>query len=144
MIKLTKTWLDHEEECTDYDQFARKGVAILDQGEAESEELVDVRADIPDTFFTIPAYAVDKKENPVYIGYITSGNVEQKPDFIFVPYRAGDGEILTVEQYFKNSKLFWEAEKEFNPRAEKVLKVLNKDWKPATKIKKFNKVRREC
>jgi hypothetical protein len=50
--QIKRTRIDREECCTDYGQFRRKGLALYE----DTDRLVSVRADIPDTWFTIPAH----------------------------------------------------------------------------------------
>lgn len=66
------TWLEGEMWCTDYGQFRRRGL-VRHSG---TKELVRVRADVADTFFSIPA-TTDTEH-----GYVTgadSGELEFRP-----------------------------------------------------------------
>jgi hypothetical protein len=67
-----RTFIDPEEKCRDYGTFARKAVVY----HSVTGTLVQCRADIPDTFFSIPA--TTKLEH----GYITGrddGELEFRP-----------------------------------------------------------------
>ena len=67
------TWIEAEEACTDYGQFKRRARAIHEK----TNELVDCRADIPDTYFSIPA--TTKTEH----GFITS---RDGGELVFIPH----------------------------------------------------------
>ena len=67
-----RTWIEVEEMCRDYGQFRRRGLVI----HSKTLELVQVRMDISNTFFSIPA--TTEKEH----GYVTSaynGEFEFRP-----------------------------------------------------------------
>ena len=69
---MKQTSIDREEVQNDYGQFRRKVVAF----HKDTGELVKCRADIPDTFFSIPATTKDQH------GYITGrddGELEFRP-----------------------------------------------------------------
>jgi hypothetical protein len=72
MNTTKQTWIQPEEMCRDYGQFRRKARVFHNV----TGELVRCRADIPDTFFSIPA--TTKTE----YGYITGrddGELEFRP-----------------------------------------------------------------
>lgn len=69
---MNKTSIDLEEKCRDYGTFARKAKAF----HSKTGELVTCRADIADTFFSIPATTETEH------GYVTirnDGELEFRP-----------------------------------------------------------------
>jgi hypothetical protein len=58
------TWLESEEVQNDYGQFKRIGVVIHEK----TRQLIKVRADIADTYFSIPATTATET------GYVTADN----------------------------------------------------------------------
>lgn len=72
------TWIDSEDIQTDYGQFRRRFVAYL-------EDLVKPvvgRADIPDTYFSIPATVENSGGIKAAKGYVTI----KQGALVFVPY----------------------------------------------------------
>lgn len=63
------TFLQGEEKCRDYGDFAREGVVILYDPDRTVKENVNVLADVPDSMFSVPAVRVVKKE-VVSIGFL--------------------------------------------------------------------------
>ena len=61
-VIVGETWIEGEEWCTDYGQFRRRGLVR----HCETKKLVNVRLDIPDSYFSIPA-TTDTEH-----GYVTS------------------------------------------------------------------------
>jgi hypothetical protein len=72
-VKDGQTWIDPEEVQTDYGQFRRNALVY----HKVTGELIKCRADIPDTFFSIPA--TTKTE----CGYISA---REDGEFEFRPY----------------------------------------------------------
>lgn len=69
---MTKTWIDREEVCRDIGQFNRRATVF----HISTGKLVNCRAAIPDTFFSIPATTATEH------GYITGrddGELEFRP-----------------------------------------------------------------
>jgi hypothetical protein len=60
-----ETWLDNEESCYPSGRMIRRGKCIFPDGVIRS-----IRCGIPDTYFTIPAYA--RKSGKYIRGYVTS------------------------------------------------------------------------
>ncbi len=60
-VRQGDTWIEGEMMCTDYGQFRRRGLVR----HSVSGELVRVRCDIPDTYFSIPATTATEH------GYVT-------------------------------------------------------------------------
>lgn len=77
-VIVDKTWIEGEMWCTDYGQFRRRALVY----HKDTDQLVSCKADVPDTFFSIPAYT--KTEH----GFITC---REEPDtnkptgFVFNP-----------------------------------------------------------
>ena len=86
---MTKTSLEPEECCTDYGQFRRKAVAFHEK----TGELVNCRADIPDTFFSIPA--TTKTET----GYLTLRDIDSELEFR--PYTNQDQSPAEYRKQYK-------------------------------------------
>ena len=84
-----KTWIEGEMWCTDYGQFRRRGLVR----HSVTKELVKVRCDVPDTYFSIPA-TTDTEH-----GYV-SGTDE--PEFEFRPHT--DQEKITPAEFRKATK----------------------------------------
>ena len=71
------TWIESEMIQTDYGQFRRRGLVRHEK----TEQLVRVRADIADTYFSIPA-TTDREH-----GYVTLRDCgEYGSDLVFVPH----------------------------------------------------------
>ena len=83
-----KTWIEGEMWCTDYGQFRRRGLVR----HSVTKELVKVRCDVPDTYFSIPA-TTDTEH-----GYV-SGTDE--PEFEFRPHT---DQTLTPAEFRKATK----------------------------------------
>jgi hypothetical protein len=83
------TWIEGEMACTDYGQFRRRAVAK----HKVTGELVDCRADVPDTWFSIPA--TTKTE----VGYLTSNDAKE------LEFRPYDKQDETPAQYRKSVKM---------------------------------------
>ena len=76
-MRAGETCLESETLCSDYGQFARRGLVRHEK----TRELVRVRADIPDTWFSIPA--TTKNEH----GFVTSRENENgEAELLFVPH----------------------------------------------------------
>lgn len=88
-VKAGSTWIEGEMWCSDYGQFRRRGLVR----HAITNELVKVRCDIPDTFFSIPA--TTNTEHGFVMG-------TDEPEFKFVPHT--DQEGLTPAEYRKSVK----------------------------------------
>ena len=71
--KDNRTWIEGEMMNIDYGQFRRNGLVI----HSKTKELIQVRLDIADTYFSIPA--TSKTEH----GYVTLNNDEE---FEFRPH----------------------------------------------------------
>lgn len=71
-VVMGNTWIEGEMWCTDYGQFRRRALAR----HKKTNELVLCHADIPDTYFSIPACTESEH------GYITSSETgfEFNPD----------------------------------------------------------------
>jgi hypothetical protein len=82
------TWVEGEMACSDYGQFRRRAVAKHEK----TGKLVNCRADVPDTWFSIPA--TTKTE----IGFLTFNDASE---LIFHPYPNQDE---TPAQYRKSVK----------------------------------------
>jgi hypothetical protein len=71
------TCIESEELCTDYGKFERKG----EVRHKVSHELVLVRADLPDTWFSIPATTTTEH------GYVTAQEeVDGRRELVFIPH----------------------------------------------------------
>jgi hypothetical protein len=84
----TTTWVEGEMMNTDYGQFRRRGIVI----HAGTQELVMVRLDVPDTFFSIPA--TTRAEH----GYVTTN---AKGEFEFRPHTT---QTVSPAQFRKDTK----------------------------------------
>lgn len=72
-----ETCIEGESLCSDYGQFRRKGLVRHEK----TRELVRVRADIPDTWFSIPATTESEH------GFVTSReDAEGNAEFLFIPH----------------------------------------------------------
>ena len=65
-VEMGETWIEGEEWNTDYGQFRRRGLVR----HSNTKELVKVRVDVPDTYFSIPS-TTDEEH-----GYVTSTDDE--------------------------------------------------------------------
>jgi hypothetical protein len=72
-VKLGKTWIEGELWCTEYGQFSRRGLVR----HSTTGELIKVRCDIPDTYFSMPATSRNQH------GYVTSND---NKEFEFRPH----------------------------------------------------------
>ena len=86
-MELTR--IDPEERCRDFGQFRRQGTVF----HRNSGALIRVAADIPDTFFSIPA--VTKTEH----GFVTCRNDEELE---FVPHT--NQRQMTIAAYRKRCR----------------------------------------
>lgn len=76
-MRAGETCLESESLCSDYGQFHRKGLVRHEK----TRELVRVRADIPDTWFSIPATTESEH------GFITSReDAAGAAELLFIPH----------------------------------------------------------
>jgi hypothetical protein len=90
-VKAGSTWIEGEMWCTDYGQFKRRGLVRHEK----TKELVKVRCDIPDTFFSIPA-TTETEHGFVFV----MGGAEE--EFEFCPHTDQKG--MTPAEYRKSVK----------------------------------------
>jgi len=83
-----KTWIEGEMMNLDYGQFRRRGLVW----HSVTGELVQVRLDVPDTFFSIPATTETE------YGFVT---VKAKGEFMFIP---NDEQRVSPAQFRKDLK----------------------------------------
>ena len=82
-----RTWIEGEMWNTDYGQFRRRGLVF----HSKTKELVKVRLDVPDTYFSIPATTLTEH------GYVTSDDT----GFVFRPH---DSQAETPAEFRKKLK----------------------------------------
>ena len=90
-VLMGTTWIEGEEWNTDYGQFQRRGLVR----HSVTKELVKVRLDVPDTYFSIPA-TTDTEH-----GYVTSTETE----FEFRPHTDQKG--MTPVEFRKSVKNYY-------------------------------------
>jgi len=77
-IYLGRTWVEGEMMNLDYGQFRRRGLVL----HSKTLQLVKVRIDVPDTYFSAPATTENEH------GYVTSND---KGEFEFRPHTSQQG-----------------------------------------------------
>ena len=75
-VHLGRTWIEGEMMNNDYGQFRRRGLVV----HSKTRELVKVRLDVPDTYFSIPATTTTEH------GFVTGKDNEGFSEFEFIPH----------------------------------------------------------
>ena len=94
MITFPNTWIDSEDVQTDYGQFRRRGLVI----HCKTKQLVKVRLDMPDSFFSAPA-TTDTEH-----GFVTTFDNEHNNGIKDFEFRPHTDQTMTPSEYRRSVK----------------------------------------